>query len=231
MKRIVSLVTMIVVFATIGSNKTFAQKFGATPQDSIDCIMNNSLYIEFYNQKNYKDAYEPWKACMKACPKQSENLYIRGRNILLNLIKKETTPADQQKYFNEILSLYDKRIESFGDTANNIARKAQDIAKYQPNEKLKAFEMYKKAVEVGGAKGEKLNDEFKHLYLKACFDYLSSIKAKEDEMPPLFDAYDYAADALDYSLSQAKAAQDDKSIAKIQSYQGMIESTIEPFAS
>ena len=80
MKKIVKLFMLIVVVSI--ATTSYAQKFGETPKDSVDCIINNSLYQEFYNQKNYKDAYEPWKNAVIACPKNHVNLYIRGAVIL-----------------------------------------------------------------------------------------------------------------------------------------------------
>ncbi len=50
-------------------------------------------------------------------------------------------------------------------------------------------------------------------------------------MSPLFDAYDYASDALDFSKKQALAAGDTKTSEKVQGYIDITEQIIEPFAS
>lgn len=229
MKKIVS-VLMFVALASIAT-AGYAQKYGETPQDSIDCIMNNSLYQEFYSQKNYKDAYEPWKLALKACPQNHVNLYIRGAIIIKNLIEQAKTPQDQQKYIDELLALYDKRTEAFGQEANNIARKAKDLSDIRPNEKERIYNLYKEATLKGGEKGADLDDQFKPQYLKSCFDYLASIKANEEQMSALFDAYDYSSESLELSLKQAKESGDPKNIEKVQSYISIIEQVIEPFAS
>ena len=44
-----------------------AQKYGKTPEDSIECITNISLYGEFYKQQNYKDAFKPWREVFIKC--------------------------------------------------------------------------------------------------------------------------------------------------------------------
>lgn len=229
MKKLVSLLTLIAIFSIATSS--FAQKYGNTPKDSIDCIMNNSLYQEFYNQKNYKDAYEPWKNALKACPMNHVNLYIRGVVILKNLIVQAQTPEIQQKYIDELMELYDKRTLAFGQEANNIARKAKDLSELRPNEKERIYNLYKEAVTKGGKKGVDLDDQYKPLYLKSCFDYLASIQAHEGQMAPLFDAYDYASDALDFSRKQALEAGDTKTAEKAQDYIAATEQIIEPFAS
>lgn len=229
MKKFVSLLTLVAVLGITTSS--FAQKYGNTPKDSVDCIINNSLYQEFYNQKNYKDAYEPWKNALKACPNNHVNLYIRGAVILKNLIVQAQTPEKQNQYIEELLGLYDKRTLAFGQEANNIARKAKDLSELRPNEKERIYNLYKEAAEKGGEKGVDLDDQYKPLYLKACFDYLASIQAHEEQMTPLFDAYDYASDALEFSKKQALENGDEKNLKNIQDYIIATEQIIEPFAS
>ncbi|MDD2191582.1 MAG: hypothetical protein PHO12_03480 [Bacteroidales bacterium] len=229
MKKILTLLMLTVVLSI--TTKGFAQQYGETPKDSIDCIMNNSLYQEFYKQKNYKDAYEPWKSAVKACPNNHVNLYIRGAVILKNLIVQAKTPQDQQKLIDELMSLYDKRTIAFGQEANNIARKAKDLSELRPNEKERVYNLYKEAAQKSGEKGIELDDQYKPLYLKACFDYLHSISANDEQMSPLFDAYDFSSDALEFSRKQAVEAGDDKSERKIADYLAATEQIIEPFAS
>lgn len=226
MRRIAKML-MLLAFISI-SYASFAQKYGITAQDSVNCLMNNSLYQEFYQQKNYKDAYTPWKAAIKECPQYHVNLYIRGAVILKQLFSASKTAEEQNKYFEELLSLYDKRAEAFGDEANNIARKAKDISDFKPTEKERIYNLYKQAAEKGG---NDLDDQYKPLYLRAVYEYLQSIKANDEQMSILFDVYDYSSDALEFSLRKAKEAGDTKTIEKVQSYISMIEQVIEPFAS
>ena len=42
-------------------------KWGETPEDSVACISNVSLYQEFYKQKSYTDCYEPWRQILLHC--------------------------------------------------------------------------------------------------------------------------------------------------------------------
>ncbi|MBP6428900.1 MAG: hypothetical protein KA273_00705 [Bacteroidales bacterium] len=229
MKKILTLLMLTVVLSI--TTKGFAQQYGETPKDSIDCIMNNSLYQEFYKQKNYKDAYEPWRSAVTACPNNHVNLYIRGAVILKNLIVQAKTPQEGQRYLDELMSLYDKRTIAFGQEANNIARKAKDLSELKPAEKERVYNLYKEAVQKSGEKGMELDDQYKPLYLKACFDYLHSISANEEQMSPLFDAYDFSSDALEFSRKQALDAGDNKLEEKIKEYIAVTEQIIEPFAS
>ena len=53
MKKITLALALASIF-TLTLIDANAQRFGKTPQDSIECLMNNSLYKEFYKQKAYK---------------------------------------------------------------------------------------------------------------------------------------------------------------------------------
>ena len=48
MKKILA----IVVALAMGGSALHAQKYGKTPEDSIKCLQNLSVYQEFYKQKN-----------------------------------------------------------------------------------------------------------------------------------------------------------------------------------
>ena len=66
------------------TSNCFAQKgrFGATPEDSIQCVQNLSLYIEFFKQKNYNDAIVPWRWLMANCPRSSKKMYVNGVKLM-----------------------------------------------------------------------------------------------------------------------------------------------------
>lgn len=224
------------------SGSVFAQKYGATPEDSSECVMNNSLYQEFYKQKQWKDAYEPWKLVVEHCPKYHTNTYVRGTNILANLYATAATAEERENYFKEMLWMNDKRAEAFGEKWNCTARKAQTYQQYKPNEKTTIYNLYKQAAEEGG---QELDQQYCVLYLQATIQYLVSIQATTEQMSILFDVYDYASEAMDHSLTQtaneldaATQLGDEKKIAKLQKELdntrnniAALEKLIEPYAS
>ena len=125
MKKIKRIGMAIMVTAMAFSAN--AQKMGKTPEDSLKCIENLSLYQESYKMKNYVDAYGPWKEVLKYCPGNSKNIYIRGVNILKNMIANAKTGEEQQQYIDELMMMYDLRIQYFGEEGLNKARKAMDL--------------------------------------------------------------------------------------------------------
>ena len=61
---------IIILFVKSANSQDIMSKYGT---DSAQCVRNLSLYTEFYKQKNYKDAYEPWKKAYAICPKITKN--------------------------------------------------------------------------------------------------------------------------------------------------------------
>ncbi|MBR1774685.1 MAG: tetratricopeptide repeat protein [Bacteroidales bacterium] len=243
MKKITLALALASIF-TLTLIDANAQRFGKTPQDSIECLMNNSLYKEFYKQKAYKDAYEPWKKVLELCPMYHVNTYKQGYNILVNLYN-QATPTEKETYFNDMLNMFDKWGEFDGEVWNATARKAQWYEQCKPNEKEKIYNLYKQAKELADKNNALLDQAFCVLYLKATITYLSSIKASSEQMGDLFDVYDYASDAMEKSLTQssneldeATQKNDEKAMAKLQkevdntrSNINALEMLIEPYAS
>ena len=58
-------------------------------EDSIRCRQNIALYYEYYQAKDYKSAYEPWKEVFFKFPIARANMYAEGRTIIKNLLKSE----------------------------------------------------------------------------------------------------------------------------------------------
>ena len=97
--------------------------FAQTPEQlEIQCANgnsvgeNNSLYTEYAKQKNWKDAYEFWKALYDAVPNFNKNVYVYGTNILKARINEfKADPAARQQAVDDLMALYDNRMKYFGD--------------------------------------------------------------------------------------------------------------------
>lgn len=127
-----------------------AQNYGATPEDSVDCTRNLSLYSEFYKQKSYEDARGPWLKAMEICPKSSKNLYIRGVNMYKKFFTQQKTRSGQQAIADTIFWIYDQRIEHFGEEGKYLGRKGYDMMRYSPDRMQEAYELMWKSVEIEG---------------------------------------------------------------------------------
>ena len=57
-------------------------------EDSVNCVINLSLYREYYKQKNYDDAINPWRWVYNNCPSSSGNIFKNGPTLIKYLMKK-----------------------------------------------------------------------------------------------------------------------------------------------
>lgn len=160
---------------------SFAQsgKFGNTPEDSVECVKNLSLYQEFFKQNNYKDAIGPWRSAVQLCPKYSVSLYINGAKMYKSYIEKEKDTAKKDKFIDTLEMIYDKRIQYFGDEGNVLGRKGVDMMLYRESKAGEAFGVLKKSFELQGNKTDPNTLIF--LY-KALFALNKEGKATKEEM-------------------------------------------------
>ena len=197
-------------------------KWGATPDDSVACISNVSLYQEFYKQKNYTDCYEPWKQIMLHCPKYSKTVYQRASTILKSMMNIAQTQEEREGYIDELMRSYDQRIENFGEEAKVKAMKAQELSTLRPNDVKNIYEIYADAIRVDA---DALDENYVTLYFKATVDY---VQAGLAEPTLVIDNYDIASELLEKRLQDA--VDDSVKAAKIRSYIANIESVFSPYA-
>lgn len=191
-------------------------------QDSI-CKTNRFLYGEAYKSKQYDEAYGPWKIALQTCPSSSKNLYIQGAVILKSLFN-ATKDADKRlELVNELMNLYDMRIQYYGEAAEVTARKAYDLQLLRGDAALKEYyELYAEAMRLDATK---LDLAFIERYFEATIRYVTKGGA---DTTLIIDNYDIASDALD---AIAAATTDSVKKAEIHGVIANIENRFSPFAS
>lgn len=152
------MITATLLVFTFGATSTFAQKgvddgsrFGHG-EDSLRCLQNLSIYAEYVKTGNFQEAYLPWKAVFTECPKAQVATYINGAKILQWFINNEKDAAKRADYVNELMGVYDQRIQ-YLDDLNALVRtptsrgkvvgiKAHDYIAYSKDLDInKAYEM------------------------------------------------------------------------------------------
>lgn len=197
-----------------------AQKTGKTPEDSVKCIENLSLYQEAYKMKNYADAYKPWKEVLQYCPGYNKNVYIRGGNILKTMIANAKTGEEQSKYIDELMAMYDMRIQYFGEEGLNKARKALDLEQLRGEAAVEQYyKLYEEAVKLDG---EKLEPSYIYKFFEATIFYVHS---KKVDPALIIDNYDLASTLLDKALKANPGDTDIKTAIN------NVEAAFSPYAS
>ena len=131
------LLTLLI--AAISTLHSFGQtgaetgtRFGSG-KDSIRCLKNLSLYVEFYKQNNFEDAVEPWTIVYNECPRAGKNIYLHGENMLTDAIENAEDQATKQKLLDSLMGLYDQRIQYFDQRGFVLGKKGLDFIKYSEN--------------------------------------------------------------------------------------------------
>ena len=193
---------LFTVALVILSMVSFGQKYGATPEDSLTCIENTSLYKEFYKQKNYKDAKQPLLKAIAACPKSNKNLYIKGANIYKQLMAKETNKEMRSAMLDTLMWIYDTRIENYGQKGNVLGRKGVDLARFDKTKTKEAYDILAESFALEGNKSQKaVITTYYQLAEKL-------VKKGELETTVLFELFPRLNAVTVYNIQNAKSEKD-----------------------
>jgi tetratricopeptide (TPR) repeat protein len=206
-------------------NDTLGPKYG---NDSASCVMNISLYREFFKQwkaGNYQnpaihDAIRPWRWVLLNCPRGTENTYIDGVKIMEFMINSEKDPAARKLLIDTLMLVYDQRIKYFGKEGYVLGRKGADLYQYRPDAYEESFNTLKKSVALEGNASASAILVF---YFRTSIDMVTNNK---DGKELIVETYDIISDILDYNL-----ANNTKQAEQYENARTNIEAAFIPFAS
>lgn len=152
------------LFLSLGASSAIAQ----------ECNANSSISHEAVRAGNFKDAYAPCMAVLKECPTLKYYTYTDAKKILRALMTeiKDRNNADYQKYFTELMEVFDLQIQYLPQLNQKLKAsqqvpayellgdKAVDYLQYAPSAKVdEAYAWLKESVDAGkgASKGATLN--------------------------------------------------------------------------
>jgi hypothetical protein len=200
-------------------------------EDSATCVMNASLYREFYRQwraSGYTspavyDAIGPWRWVFFNCPLALQNTYIDGIQMMEYFMRKAKTEEVKNKYVDTLMMIYDQRIEYFNREGYVLGRKGSDLIKYRPEDYETAYNIFKRSVELRGTESESFVVAY---YFRAVTKMVDEGKLDKSV---IVETYDQVSQIVDHNL---KANQNDPSkVASWQNIKDNIEVVFEPYAT
>lgn len=191
-----SILALVLLISAVGMK---AQKFGATPEDSLNCIKNLSLYQDYYRQKQFDDALTYWRAVYNICPKCSKGIYVKGVKLYQKKIKATEDKAAKQLIVDTLLSVYDTRIEHFGERGFVLGRKATDMLKYRPKQPGEAYKVFEESFKLQENKMEA--GALVYMY-KARYKMMKKGTATKDDVISLYPQLKAVAT---YNIKNAKS--------------------------
>ncbi len=239
MKRAIYTLLFSLILSGIVSPGLYAQDENAGANgsgsrygsDSVTCIMNISLYREFFKQwkaSDYKsetihDIVGPWRWVFLNCPKGTQNTYIDGVKIVSWFIENTQDPAQKNKYIDTLMMVYDQRIKYFGKEGYVLGRKAVDLSTYRPDDTEQIYKDLKKSVEL---EGENTAAPVLIYYMKASINMAKEGKA---DSSLIFDTYDISMDIIDKNIIKNEGNVEE--MANWETIQSSVELILEPFAT
>lgn len=231
--RFISLLLTVALTAGLSlTSKLAAQgKFGATPEDSVECIMNLSLYSEFYKQwkgSSYKntainDAYGPWREVFNGCPGARLGTYVDGVKMLKHFIKRDKVAESKNAYIDTLMMVYETRIEYFGKEGYVLGRKGVDLYQLRITDYEEAYGVLTKSVEL---EGDASKPDVLVFLMRATKKMIEEGKIEEDI---IFDNYDVCSKIIEVNLEANQA--DERKLANWENVRGNINLIFEPFAT
>jgi len=208
-------------------------------QDSVNCIMNLSLYTEYFRQwrqSHYKnDAVKftigPWYQVYKNCPRSSENIYVDGVKIIKYKIK--NAPANKRKaLIDTLLMIFENRIKYFPDNyRSHLPQKGyikgrEGIALYQvsPESYERAYALLKQSVEI---QKDKSTAAVLAYYFR---DVAKMVQMGKLDSVAVIDAYDNISDYIDANIKRYNAQNNSRKVTEYKNVKGYVDMTFEPFA-
>ena len=212
------MIKKIVVFAIVvlmGVTANAQEKYGADEQK---CKENLSLFREYYKQKNYADALNPWRWTFNNCPNSSGNIYKNGPKII-----KERMKGDKQNkaaYIDTLMMIFDQRIKCFGKEGYVLGLKGYELINIDKSRSEEALGYFQQSLEIEGNSSS----------VYAVYGYMKAIvnleKKGEKTKQDVLEAYARISEIVDYNIVN------ETKIAKgfIQ-YSEKIENLVTPYAN
>lgn len=245
LKALVAAVALLAAINVQAANERFRfepqdnmPKYG---KDSVNCVVNISLYREFYRQwraSNFespviKDIIGPWRWVFNNCPLASENTYVDGVRIMQYRIENAKNVAERGKLIDTLLMVYDQRVKYFPNHYRTgkpqkgavLGRKGIDLFTYDQERYEEAYNILKQSIAIDG---EDTDGTVLIYYFRAVVKMAR--KAKVDTAF-IVDTYDQVSEILDHNISRAVAKNDEKWAENYRNFKNNIEASFEPFAS
>jgi tetratricopeptide (TPR) repeat protein len=227
---IISFVLVTMLGCVITAQESKISKYGS---DSVNCVMNNSLYYEFYKQwkasnfenSSWKDAITPWRWVFLNCPQSTINVFLHGEGLMEAMVTNETDKTLKEKYIDTLMIVYDNRIKYYGKEGFVLGKKGVDLYKYRPESFEEVYQILGKSISLEGnaSGGPSL------IYYFRAGEKM--VKAQKAEKTILVDIYDQVSGIIDFNLKDCQAKNDTKNIANWENVKTNIELSFEPYAT
>ena len=213
--KMIKKLIVVAITVLMGVESNAQSKFGT---DSVACIENLSLFREYFKQKNYEDALNPWRWTFNNCPNSSGNIYKNGPKIIKARIKVDK--QNKAAYIDTLMMIFDQRIQYFGKEAYVLGLKGYELIVIDKSRSEEGLGYLKYSLDL---EGNNASVQAIYGYMKAMVNLeKSGIKNKAD----VLDAYALVSEIIDYNIVNKS-----KSSNNFIKYSTKVEDLFTPYAN
>ena len=213
--RMIKKLVVIAIIVLIGFGANAQSKFGA---DSVACIENLSLFREYFKQKSYADALNPWRWTFNNCPKSSGNIYKNGPKIIK--ARMNIDPENKSAYIDTLMMIFDQRIKCFGQEGYVLGLKGYELIGVDKDRSEEGLDYLKQSLDL---EGNNASVQAVYGYMKAIETLeKSGLKTKVD----VLEAYAIVSEIIDYNI-----VNETKTAKGFIQYSEKIENLFTPYAN
>jgi len=213
--RMIKKIIIVTIVILMGLGANAQGKYGT---DSIACIENLSLFREYFKQKNYADALNPWRWTFNNCPKSSGNIYKNGPKIIKARMKMD--PENKSAYIDTLMMIFNQRIQYFGKEGYVLGLKGYELIGVDKDRSEEGLDYLKQS----------LNLEGNNASVQAVYGYMQAIvnleKKGEKTKQDILEAYARISEIVDYNI-----VNETKTAKHFVQYSEKIEDLFTPYAN
>jgi len=213
--RMIKKLAAVLIVVVIGLGANAQSKFGA---DSVLCVENRSIYVQYFKSKNYSDALKSWRWAWKNCPEANENTFRHGPKIIKDRMKVD--PENKSAYIDTLMMIYDQRIQYFGKKGYVLGLKGYELIEADKDRSEEGLGYLKQSLDL---EGNNASVQAVYGYMKAMVRLENSgSKTKVD----VLEAYAIVSKIMDFNIANKSKAT--KNFVK---YSEKIENLFTPYAN
>ncbi len=204
----------LIIITTLLTFNSASAQVGKYGTDSATCVMNISLFNEYYKQKNYDDAIGPWRWVFNNCPAGTKRTYLYGETMFEELISKTTDEKIKSAYTDTLMMIFDQRIENFGEEGYVLGKKGLSMYEYTPEKKEEVAAILEKSLKLQGTETGPL---VIYRYFQVNTELYKEGKRSKEQ---ILDVYDQCSEIVDINMEGKDSANYAKSQQNLETFFG-----------
>jgi len=170
--------------------------------DSIRCLQNLSLYSEDFRNRNFEQAFQPWKTVFYECPGASVNIYIDGIAMIKHKMANTRDAAKFEELYQLLMRVHDQRMVFFGDhprtpTPAIKGSKAVDMLQFKRDDPAVVKEAYELLHVAVNELGRRSQPAFLLTFMNAS---VNLFRLGEINAEAMVNNYSVISDIIDFQL-------------------------------